>query len=192
MSRSGHWAGKGKNLSMSVRRVVAADSDGTATIADDGNPPRHHDFQSVPMMASTLVWSTEPADDLTAAAVDRTSEVSSMVPGPGGTRFFVLRLPPSSVMAAADFDPAAAGAEQLEALPGLADLMEPDNPGKHRTPTIDYVIVTEGEIYLEQDEEETKLVAGDVVVQVGSRHSWTVRTEEPATIAAVMVGISQS
>lgn len=142
-------------------------------------------------MAYTLVWSTEPGDDLDSASVDRTVAAASVLPAPGGTRFIVLQLPPNSSMGSADFDPVAAGAEQFENLPGMAELFEPEAPGKHRTPTIDYVIVTAGELYLEQDNEETKLNVGDVVVQVGSRHSWSVRTEGPASIAAVLVGMPE-
>jgi hypothetical protein len=177
---------------MKVRRVVAADSDGKAVIAEDGSPPRGHDFEHVPGMAMSVVWSTEPGDDRTAASDDRTTEITSLVPGPGGTRFLILQLPPQTVFGSAGFDPVAAGAEVAEHQPGIAELMEPDAPGKHRTPTIDYSVVIEGELFLEQDEAETKLGVGDVIVQAGSRHSWSVRTEEPAKIAAVLVGISQS
>lgn len=174
---------------MSVRRVVAAQSDGTAVIASDGNAPRHHDFEHIPGMTMSVVWGTEPGDDLAAASLDRTARIATLVPEPGGTRFLILQLPPQSVMMSADFDPAAAGAEVAEHQPGIAERMELDAPGKHRTPTIDYTVVIEGEVYLEQDEEETKLVAGDVIVQAGSRHSWSVRTEGPAKLAAVLIGI---
>jgi quercetin dioxygenase-like cupin family protein len=175
---------------MSGRRVVAGTADGKAVILSDGGAPRHHDFEAIPRMAYTLVWSTEPGDDLGDVAADRTVEAASVLPPPGGTRFITLRLPPNSAMESADFDPTAAGAEQSAALPGMAELFEPDAPGKHRTPTIDYVIVTEGEIVLELDDEETTLGVGDIVVQVGARHSWSVRTEGPAAIAAIMVGMA--
>jgi hypothetical protein len=177
---------------MSVRRVVAARKDGKDGILADGAAPRHHDFEHIPQMAQTLVWATGPNDDMAAASVDRSTEVTSLVPEPGGTLFFKISFPPQTVMQSADFDPQAAGAEQAAAQPGLAELFDPDSPGKHRTPTIDYVVVTEGEIYLELDDEETKLVAGDVLVQVGTRHSWSVRTDGPATIAAIVIGARES
>jgi mannose-6-phosphate isomerase-like protein (cupin superfamily) len=174
---------------MGMRRVVAGTRNGKAVILSDGEAPRHHQFRQIPQMAYTLLWSTEPGDDLAVASVDDTLGAASVLPAPGATRFIMLRLPPLTAMGSADFDPAAAGAEQLQVLPGLAELFEPDAPGKHRTPTIDYVFVVEGELYLELDDEETRLGVGDVVVQAGSRHSWAVRTEGPAVIAAVMVGM---
>jgi quercetin dioxygenase-like cupin family protein len=60
------------------------------------------------------------------------------------------------------------------------------------TPTIDYAIVLEGELYAVMDEDEVLLRQGDVIVQPATRHSWSVRTEGPATIAVVMVGIAGS
>jgi mannose-6-phosphate isomerase-like protein (cupin superfamily) len=177
---------------MDVRRVVTGNVDGKAVFASDGIAPRGHDFVHSPQMAQSLIWATEPGDDLAAAAQDQTQTISSVVPGPGGTRFFIVQFPPDSVFASADFDPVAAGAEHMEISPGLAERFEPDNPGKHTTPTIDYTIVLEGELYAVLDDEEVKLSAGDVFIQSATRHSWSVRTEVPAKIAVVMVGVSGS
>ncbi|GAB3346187.1 hypothetical protein GCM10027300_05090 [Modestobacter lapidis] len=69
--------------------------------------------------------------------------------------------------------------------------MEPDNPGMHRTDTVDYAIVLEGEVTMELgDGAQTRLTAGDTVVQLGSRHAWRNRTDRPATIAFVLTGVT--
>jgi quercetin dioxygenase-like cupin family protein len=57
----------------------------------------------------------------------------------------------------------------------------------HRTTTVDYIIVLKGEIYAIMDKDETLLRAGDILVQRGTNHSWSVRTNEPCIIAAVLV-----
>jgi quercetin dioxygenase-like cupin family protein len=57
----------------------------------------------------------------------------------------------------------------------------------HRTSTVDYIIVLKGEIYAILDKSETLLKAGDVLVQRGTNHSWSVRGHEPCIIAAVLV-----
>ena len=45
----------------------------------------------------------------------------------------------------------------------------------HRTESVDYGIVLEGEIYLVLDEDEVRLTAGDVVIQRGTDHAWDNR-----------------
>src|SRR3546814_2690014 len=80
------------------------------------------------------------------------------------------------------FDPVEADREQLEHLPGLAELFEADCPGMHRTQSIDYDIVVEGRIWLELDDgTEVELHAGDVAVQQGNRHAWRNKRSEEHT-----------
>ena len=57
----------------------------------------------------------------------------------------------------------------------------------HRTRTLDYAIVLSGEIWAVMDEGETKLVAGDVLIQRGTNHAWANRTENPCIVAFVML-----
>jgi len=57
----------------------------------------------------------------------------------------------------------------------------------HKTATVDYIVVLKGEIYAIMDKGETLLKAGDVLVQRGTNHSWSVRGNEPCIIAAVLV-----
>lgn len=175
---------------MDIRRVVTGIApDGSATIVSDGRAPRINDFEHTPGMSNALFWGTEPGDTLKDAARDRSAELG-FVAGAGGTRFTLVRFPPNSVFASPDFDPAAAGAEQLERSPGLAELFEPDAPGKHTTPTVDYVVLLSGELWLELDNgEETLLHPGDIVIQNATRHSWAVRGDAPATIAVVLVSL---
>ena len=64
-------------------------------------------------------------------------------------------------------------AEAEEKLPGLLGHMEPENPGFHRTDTIDMLYVASGQIVLSLDDgAEVTLSAGDTVVQNGTRHAW--------------------
>jgi hypothetical protein len=175
-----------------IRRVVTAvAADGSARIASDGQPPLTTVFKHTPGMVNAVLWSTEAADTLQSAATDATGDIDS-VPGPGGTRFVIVRLPPAATFTSADFDPVAAQAEQMALNPGIAEAMEPDAPGKHTTRTIDYVVMLDGELWLELDNgEETALQAGDVVVQNATRHSWSARTDAPATFAVVLVGLPE-
>jgi len=53
----------------------------------------------------------------------------------------------------------------------------------HRTETIDYVIVLEGEIEMDMDNSTVKLRAGDVMVQRGTNHAWANRGSVRARVA---------
>jgi mannose-6-phosphate isomerase-like protein (cupin superfamily) len=57
----------------------------------------------------------------------------------------------------------------------------------HRTETLDYGIVTEGEVWLVLDEEEVQLKRGDVVVQRGTNHAWSNRTEAMARMVFILL-----
>src|SRR5262249_40429043 len=102
--------------------------------------------------------------------------------------FFTLG--PDSVTTPEDLDIPAAIEELMAALPGLAEAMEPDNPGMHTTDTVDFDVVMSGEVWLELDDGgEVHLKAGDCVVQNGTRHGWSNRTSKPCTIAVALLGM---
>jgi quercetin dioxygenase-like cupin family protein len=67
------------------------------------------------------------------------------------------------------------------------DRGSPRPPGFHKTSSVDYAIVLSGEIYALMDEGEVLLKAGDVLVQRGTNHAWSNRTDAPAYLAFVLV-----
>jgi len=67
------------------------------------------------------------------------------------------------------------------------DRGSPRHPGFHKTSSVDYAIVLSGEIYAMMDEGEVLLRAGDVLVQRGTHHAWSNRTDEPARLAFVLI-----
>ena len=60
----------------------------------------------------------------------------------------------------------------------------------HKTPTVDYVIVLSGEIYAVMDQGETLLRAGETLVQRGTNHAWSNRSEAPCLVACILVSVS--
>jgi len=57
----------------------------------------------------------------------------------------------------------------------------------HRTQSVDYGIVLEGEVVLVLDDGETVLGPGDVVVQRGTMHRWENRSDHRARMVFVLV-----
>lgn len=174
-----------------VRRIVTGERNGRSCVIADGPVANTHDFVAMSGFRTTLAWMTH---DVTAlpydpATPDPVVQVASMLPGPNGSCLIVVRFPPDSVMESPQFDGAAAAAEQARFLPGLADTFDPDGSGMHITPTVDYDIILDGELWLELDDGEIRhLRAGDVVIQNGTRHAWRNRTDRPTTMISVMVG----
>jgi hypothetical protein len=175
-------------MPVQIRRVVTGNSPaGAAMVAMDAAPPRTDAFKSIPGLVSRLIWATSKESSLPFNGTDPTKLVDDFIPAPGETRMLVLTFPPDSVFASPSFNPQAAMAENLAVSPGLAERFEPD--GKHTTPTIDYGIVLDGEIWLElEDGVETCLKPFDVFVQNGTRHAWRNKSDKPASFAVVLIG----
>jgi uncharacterized cupin superfamily protein len=57
----------------------------------------------------------------------------------------------------------------------------------HRTRSVDYAVVMEGEIDMILDDGEVHLAAGDVLVQQGTDHAWVNRGAHPCRIAFVLI-----
>jgi quercetin dioxygenase-like cupin family protein len=60
-------------------------------------------------------------------------------------------------------------------------------PRNHRTESIDYAIVMDGEIDMDIDGEVIHLKQGDVLIQRGTIHNWINRGDTPCTIAFILV-----
>lgn len=175
-----------------VRRIVTGERDGRSVILSDGPVANTHDFANVPGFQTTLAWKAAAVPALPFDGADPVAVVTSVVPDPHGSCLIIVRFPPDSVMTAPDFDGAAAGAEQLRFLPGLAESFDPDGSGMHRTQTLDYDIILDGELWLDVDDGEPRhLKAGDIVIQNGTRHAWRNRGDRPATMAAVLIGANR-
>jgi mannose-6-phosphate isomerase-like protein (cupin superfamily) len=111
----------------------------------------------------------------------------SHFPPVGGFRFGAFTLPAGGDvdLEAGTVDPTAVEA----AFPGLLAHMDPDDPGMHRSATIDYLYVVSGDVVLELDDGvEVELRAGDACIQNGTRHRWRNPGAEPCTIVIAMLG----
>jgi quercetin dioxygenase-like cupin family protein len=113
-----------------------------------------------PGVFSTLMWCSDamPADIAVGQEVeDMGARILGTAPPENGSRFIVM-----------------------EFAPGVASEM-------HRTETLDYIAVLEGEIDMEMDDSTVQLRAGDVMVQRGTNHAWINRGAAPARLAIVLL-----
>lgn len=171
------------------RRVVTAVRDGKSVVVSDGPVPNAHHYTSIPGMMTSVIYATAAPALLPQDGGESAPPGLIVPPAPGETRLMIVTFPPDSAMAHPDFDPAAADTEQRGFIPGLAELFEPDAPGMHRTQTVDYDIVLDGEIWLELDDgATTQLRPGDMAVQCGTRHAWRNKGDRTAAMCFVLIG----
>ena len=167
-----------------VRRVLTGhDSEGKSTFIADGLAPNVKEMASMPGLALTDLWETRGAPAGNTGLEDAADRPVRLEPPRNGTILRIVEFPPDSQWreradARRAFDSIGAG--------HAADRRSSD-PMMHRTSTVDYIIVLKGEIYAVMEKGETLLRAGDILVQRGTNHSWSVRGSEPCIVAAVLV-----
>jgi hypothetical protein len=61
------------------------------------------------------------------------------------------------------------------------------HPGFHQTDTLDFALCLEGEVWAVLDESETLMKAGDVLIQRGTHHAWSNRSDKPCRMAFVLI-----
>jgi mannose-6-phosphate isomerase-like protein (cupin superfamily) len=103
-----------------------------------------------------------------------------------GFRVIEMYLPPSSEQPSEATE--AAGKSLEDVAPGLAQTMDPDRPGMHRTASVDMVVIMEGRCVLKLDDGEVNLGAGDLVIESGTIHAWVNPFDKPCRFLAVVVG----
>ena len=69
----------------------------------------------------------------------------------------------------------------------MIDFPPGNHPHMHRTETVDYVIVIEGEIDMDMDDSTVRLRQGDIMVQRGTNHAWANRSGKRARVAFVLI-----
>lgn len=171
-----------------VRRIVTGhNSDGRSIVQEDGAPARVVTLGGESGTTFHEIWNTRSSP----APIDRASGEPAepgivLLPPTGGTRIRILDIPPDDGTAAAlPREAVRALFEAIGAGHTLPD--DPPHPLMHRTETIDYGIVLEGEIVLILDDRETVVRAGDVVVQRGTAHAWANRSGSNARIAFILI-----
>lgn len=174
------------------RRIVTGhDAEGRAVILDESPPPRVARIggEHGPMFYE--VWNTRE----TPVRIDRASgepheDSIVLAPPKSGTRIRVLDIPPDADnLSNVTAEEARAHFAEI----GAADAASHSggegsrHAHMHRTETVDYGIVLQGEIVLIMDEGETTVRAGDIVIQRGTNHGWANRTDQNCRIAFILI-----
>ena len=147
-------------MNQPARRVVTGhDQNGKSVVVSDGPPPQHHSMQGPSIGADFIeMWNAPQAVPL----------LTSVEPREPNEREFTIMPAAGHLLRILEVYPLKAG--------GKRTVM-------HRTQTLDYVVVIEGELVLLLDDSEVTLKPGDVVVQRGTDHAWENRSDRVARAA---------
>jgi quercetin dioxygenase-like cupin family protein len=151
------------------RLVTGHDASGKSVFLEDGPPPQFNSASNARVTYYEL-WNTEgsPAIIHTVEPKEPNDRPLQLPPPPNGT---IMRI--------------------VDVHPGNAKNMVRREDGRssamHRTRTIDYAIVLDGEIYAVLDEEERLMKPGDVLIQRGTDHAWENRSDQSCRMLFILI-----
>jgi hypothetical protein len=150
------------------RLVTGLDDEGRSTVVSDETCTHVQVIADTPTFAMTDFWRHEKVP------VDNAGTFDDGLGGP------VQISPPASgsVFRIVEFAPDRVWDDGT----GMRDRMF------HSTPSLDYALVLRGSIWSVMDADERELHAGDVLIQRGTTHMWSNRSDEPCLIAFVLIG----
>jgi quercetin dioxygenase-like cupin family protein len=167
-----------------VRRVVTTldDKDKAVVLFDSDNP--HCKVRPGKNNAANLIWVTSGSPADMGGTLDRAAVEIGRSPPDGGSVFRII-----------DYPPVSPETEKLDVNAGRSELahdastkgLAPRHSFMHRTRTVDYVIVLQGEIDMLLDDSEIHLKTGDILVQQGTNHAWVNRGTEVCRLAIVLL-----
>ncbi len=168
-----------------LRRVVTGhDAEGKSIVVIDGPPGS---FVGSGAAGLGQIWVTDGAPADNSGSRDTADRPMRLEPPAGGTSvlFFMLAPEDRNVTREQLEEQQAATFKALD-----AEHCRPDtsrHPGMHRTRTVDYVILLEGDVTLILEKQEVRLKPFDVVVQRGTNHAWKNNGNKPALLIGVLI-----
>lgn len=174
-----------KKRSNDLRRIITGHNEGGKSVVKiDGKPSR-----SIGEDVGGLfeIWNTdgEPINSLDA---DDKADIDIVLsPKKGGSKFryFKINPTPEGVPIEILENIASEAFKKIGAEHERVDTTR--HPTMHKTKTIDYIILLDGDVTLLLDEDEVVLQPFDVVVQRGTNHAWINNGSEPALFIAVLI-----
>ena len=167
-----------------IRRIVTADdANGRSSIVEDAPAAAIRTVADRPGYRAVNVWRTTQTP-VSIDDPDSTSRHEGILPPPNGSILRIIDFPPEPT------DSAERDRRIRATFSGIYHDATHDgrkHPGMHRTDTVDYAIILEGEIWSVMDEGETLMRTGDVLIQRGTNHAWANRSDKTARIAFVLI-----
>jgi len=172
-----------------VRRIVTGhDAEGRSIFLEDGPAPNVFQPSHSPNVGLTNLWLVDslPASNaggLDAPGADPTAQPFRLEPPAKGNVVRIVEFPP---------DKERNYGNQAEVFGQYGASRAHDatarHPGFHKTESVDYAIVVEGEIWALMDVGEALMRPGDILIQRGTNHAWANRSDGIARVCFVLNG----
>ncbi len=171
-----------------IRTVTGHDADGKAVVISHGPLPHVSEIAAIPGTVFHEVWCTQGSPVTVDNGADPSLGALQLKPPAQGTRMRFVDIPPDTE----DFLREGA-ARMHDAFSQIGDSAastvkaHSPHPLMHRTESVDYGIVIEGEMTLVLDDSEVPLRAGSVVIQRGTNHAWANRSGRPCRMLFILI-----
>lgn len=171
-----------------TRVVTGHDNAGRSFVAHVGPLPTVVELDAIPGTLFHEVWATSGAPVLVENGADPTIGPLVLPPPTRGTRFRFVDIPPDTeeFLAHGASKMGAAFSEIGDEAASTVTELSP-HPLMHRTQSIDYGVVIEGEMTLVLDKGEALLKPGSVVIQRGTNHAWANRSGRMCRMLFVLI-----
>jgi hypothetical protein len=174
-------------MSKPVRRILTGHNEqGKSVIIEDQASPNDMKVKGIPGFIWHEIWAVDGAPALTSGNADAADRPVNLQPPDMGNVFRIIDMPPDTVRFGAGVDKAST-TSQYGGSDAYAAGASSRHPGFHKTRTLDYAIVLEGEVFAMMDVGETKMGPGDVLIQRGTNHAWSNRSNASCRIAFILI-----
>ncbi len=171
------------------RVITGHDEEGNAIIVENGPIPTTMDFDAIPGTKFHEIWNTTETPSLiNLDDQDPTLGPVVLSPPKNGTRIRFVDIPPDTEEFLTQ------GKDKMEGVFSSIGSSEfstvkenSPHPLMHRTESVDYGIVIEGELTLIVDDGEAQLKPGSVVIQRGTNHAWANKSNKMCRIVFILV-----
>jgi mannose-6-phosphate isomerase-like protein (cupin superfamily) len=173
-----------------VRRIVTGhDAQGRSIVTEDRDAPAVHTNPKRVGYVLTQLWATDQTPAFVGNEPDPTGRPLTLEPPRNGTVVRIIEFGAEGAwtqqLSTADTQAAwgALGTDRAS----TNKTGEAKHPFMHRTQSVDYALVLDGEITLVLDEGEVLMKAGDFLVERGTNHAWANRSGKPCRILFVLI-----
>ncbi len=173
-----------------IRRIVTGhDAQGRAIVTEDQLAPSVHTNPKRVGYHLTQLWMTDQTPAYVGNEADPTSRPLKLEPPKNGTVVRIIEFGPEGEWLEkidAQGSKVAWGALGTQTA-STNQTGQAKHPFMHRTQTVDYALVLEGEITLVLDEEEVLMKTGDFLVERGTNHAWANRSGKMCRVLFVLI-----
>lgn len=173
-----------------VRRIVTGhDAKGRSIVTEDRMAPSVHTNPKRVGYVLTQLWATDETPAHVGNEADPTSRPLKLEPPANGSVVRIITFGPEG-----DWIDQLSTDDTKQAWGALGTATASTNrsgkarhPFMHRTQSVDYALVLDGEITLVLDEDEVLMKAGDFLVERGTNHAWANRSGKPCRMLFVLI-----